>query len=116
MTVYIIQDQKHVDKDGQLKCKFDFEPAKEFGELKEVLHPSASPFNLEPALLKMRQVLSNYTTGDFLLLTGSPVFIGMAVALAADYNEGNVSLLQWSGAKHCYIPVRISNLFSYDVE
>lgn len=112
MTVYIIQDQKHVDKDGQLKRKFDFEPALEFGELVEVLRPSTSPFNLAPAMEKMHEVLSNYQEGDFLLLTGNPVLLGLAVAIAADYNDGNVSLLQWSGAKHRYIPVHARDIFT----
>lgn len=111
MTVYIIQDQKHVDKNSQLKPKFDFEPAREFGKLEFLLKPSASPFDLKPVLKRLHQVLTNFTDGDFLLLTGNPVLLGLAVAIAADYNEGNVALLQWSGAKRTYIPVYGKDIF-----
>lgn len=113
MTVFIIQDQKHVDpkQDNQLVSKFDFSAAKKFGKLFWLLKPSSSPFSLEPVLEKLHHDLINYTDEDFLLLVGSPVLIGCAVAIAADYNNGNVNLLQWSGAKRDYIPVKVTNLY-----
>lgn len=112
MAVYIIQDQKWVDpKTGQLRPKFDFEPAREHGELVYVLKPSASPFDLEPVLKRLHQALADFGDDDFLLLTGNPVLLGLAVAVAADYNEGRVAMLQWSGAKGTYIPVRAEGIF-----
>lgn len=116
MTVYIIQDQKHVDKNSQLRPKFDFEPARAFGDMEFLLKPSASPFDLPPVMKRLHQALSNFSDGDFLLLTGNPVLLGLAVAVAADYNEGNVSLLQWSGAKQTYIPVHAKDIFVADAD
>jgi hypothetical protein len=112
MTVYVIQDQKTVDnRSGELRPKFDFTPAKEFGELEFLLWPSASPFSLDGPISALHEKLRNYRDGDYLLLVGNPVLLGLAVAVAADYNMGNVNLLQWSGARRTYLPVHVKNLY-----
>lgn len=106
MTVYVVQDQKWVDPNGQLKPKFDFGPAEEFGELSFLLRPGSSPFNLEPVLDRLHSVLQHYDADqDYLLLTGNPVLLGLAVAVATHYADGRVRMLQWSGAKKRYLPV-----------
>lgn len=110
--VFLIQDTKWVDpKDGQLKSKFDYTAASQYGELVELLWPGASPFDLEPVMPALVRGLFHYTPVDYLLLVGSPVLIGLAVALAADFGGGSVSMLQWSGAKRQYIPVFARNIF-----
>jgi hypothetical protein len=43
---------------------------------------------------------------------GSPVLIGLAVAVAAEYNNGNVGMLQWSGEKRSYFPARAFDVFN----
>lgn len=112
MTVYVIQDTKWVDpKDGQLKPKFDLSPALEFGELSFLLGSNASPFNLGPVLPELHERLKDFNDDDHLLLIGSPVLLGLAVAIAADVNDGNVKMLQWSGAKRCYISVSAQGVF-----
>lgn len=113
MTVYVIQDTKWVDpKDGQLKPKFDFSPAAEFGQLSFLLGSNASPFNLAPVLPELQERLKGFSDDDYLLLVGSPVLLGLAVAIAADYNDGNVKMLQWSGVKRCYIPINAQGVFA----
>lgn len=113
MTVFVVQDQKWIDPtDGQLKSKFDFTSALQFGELEYLLEPRTTPYNLEVPLGLMHNKLATYNpTLDYLLLVGNPVLIGLAVAVAADAGEGDVSLLQWSGAKRCYIPIQASGIF-----
>jgi|SRR5687768_4930248 len=112
MTVYLVQDTKTVDpKTGQLHSKFDFAAAEQFGEIVELLDPGDSPFKLEQAKQKLRKGLAMFTDEDYLLLVGSPVLIGLAVAVAADNNAGDVNMLQWSGAKRLYIPVKAQNIF-----
>lgn len=111
--VFVVQDAKWVDpKDGQLKPKFDFTPAAEFGELVFLLGSSASPFNLPPVLSELQERLKGITEDDYLLLVGNPVLLGLAVAIAADYNDGSITMLQWSGAKHAYIPVTAQGVFA----
>lgn len=111
MTVYVVQDSKHVSNQGRLEPKFDFTPAEEFGELSFLLSPSASPFNLEPVLSELQEKLRGFNDADYLLLVGNPVLLGLSVAIAADANEGRVTMLQWSGAKRRYIPVRATDVF-----
>lgn len=104
--VWLVQDTKWIDpRDGQLKSKFDFTAAERFGELHELLEPTSSPFNLEPVLKRLHDNLEMFCDDDYLLLVGSPVLLGIACAVASYYNDGNVSMLQWSGAKRDYIPV-----------
>lgn len=113
MTVYVVQNQKFVDaQTGALKDKFDFTPATTFGDLEYLLSPSARPFNLAPVLAELHEKLQNFGPDDYLLLTGNPVLLGLAVAIAADYNDGNVKLLQWSGARKTYFPVIAEDIFA----
>lgn len=110
--VFLVQNTKWVDpKDGQLKNKFDFTAALQFGSIRELLEPTASPFDLPPVIRKLQAGLRDYTPQDYLLLVGSPVLIGLAVAIAADYSSGHVAMLQWSGAKRQYIPARAFEIF-----
>jgi hypothetical protein len=110
--VFVVQNQHRWDRDKQkFEPKFDLEPAAEFGELTYLLSPTAAPFRPEPVIAELKQKLQDYRDGDHLLLVGNPVLIGFAVALAADANEGRVSLLQWSGKDQRYIAVEAQNLF-----
>jgi hypothetical protein len=113
MTVFLVQDTKWVDpKDGRLKSKFDFTAAEQFGEIVELLPASASPFDLAPVIDTLWRGLKGFRSADYLLLVGSPVIIGCAVAIAAQENGGMVGMLQWSGAKRQYIPARAFGLSS----
>lgn len=112
MTVWVVQDQKQVDyRSGQLRSKFDFTPAQEYGEVDFLLQPGASPFDLPPVLARLHTRLAGFTDADYLLLTGNPVLIGLAVAVAAARNKGKVKMLQWSGTKKRYISVSAIDIF-----
>lgn len=113
MTVFVVQNQKTIYRNtGELKDKFDFGPAEQFGRVEFLLSPSARPFNLASIQGDLQYRLRGFSDSDFLLLTGSPVFIGLAVAIAADYNLGNVAMLQWSGAKRTYYPIYGKAIFA----
>lgn len=104
--VYIVQDQKQLTGDGQLVAKFDFTPAERYGELFFLLKSGSSPFNLPPVIDELHKHLQNYRPNyDYLLLTGNPVLIGLTVAIAANYADGKVLMLQWSGSRQAYLPV-----------
>lgn len=106
VTVYIVQDHRKYDKlTGQYVSVFDLSPAEEHGEFCYLLTPTASPFNPASIIPELHAGLRDFGDGDHLLLTGNPVLIGWATAIAADYNEGRVSVLQWSGKDRRYIPV-----------
>lgn len=112
-TVYIVQNTHFKDRrDGKVKPKFDFTPATQFGKLEYLLPPEASPFDLPPAQKRLHEVLQHYTKKDYILCVGSPVFIGLAVAIASEYGCGHVAMLQWSGERQQYFPARAFDVFN----
>jgi hypothetical protein len=111
--VFVVQNQHRWNRDLQaFEPKFDLAPAAEFGELVYLLSPTAAPFRPEPVIEELKHKLADFRPGDHLLLVGNPVLIGFAVAIAADANDGDVSLLQWSGKDQRYIAVAASGLFT----
>jgi hypothetical protein len=106
MTVFVVQDSRRYNKlTGQFEKVHDVSPAKEYGELRYLLTPTASPFNPESIIPELHEGLQDFGDGDHLLLVGNPILIGWATAIAADYNEGRVSVLQWSGIRNRYLAV-----------
>jgi hypothetical protein len=113
MTVWVVQSTNKLDENtGKLVPKFDFTPATRFGTVNFLLSPSASPFSLQTVMLDLHAKLKHFNSRDFLLCAGSPVLLGLACAVAAHYNDGDVNLLQWSGAKRAYVPVFAKNIFA----
>jgi hypothetical protein len=49
----------------------------------------------------------DYKDGDFILLTGDPVAIGLACAIASFNNGGRYTALKWDRREMLYIPVVI---------
>lgn len=108
--VFIVQRQMAM-VDGQLMSKFDYAPAAEYGQLVDVLSPSAAPFNPASVIDDMHNVLFDYSDGDYLLLTGNPVLIGLATSIAAFYNRGCVRFLQWNGKDQRYIVIDVEKMY-----
>lgn len=107
--VFVVQRQLRWDEQAQgLVSKFDLEPAQEHGELVFLLGSNASPFSPRNIIPELHAKLSDFSDDDHLLLIGNPCLIGWATSIAADYNEGRVSLLQWSGKDRRYVSVRAS--------
>lgn len=99
MTVFAVQQQMRFDQvRKELVPRFtSVDKALRFGEIVYLLSPSAHPFNPDLVLGDMHEKLSGFNEDDHLLLIGNPGLIGMATAIAAYYNNGEVKLLQWSG-------------------
>ena len=111
--VFVVQNQHRWDRDNEkFVPKFDLSPAGIHGELVYLLSPTAAPFRPAPVIEELRRKLEDFTSDDALLLVGNPVLIGLAVAVAADYNDGQVNLLQWSGKNRKYLKVEVSDLFT----
>lgn len=109
--VFVVQKHLKLDEDGNLVPKFDFSAAEKFGHIEYLLGPSASPFNVDNILDDLHEKLSDFSTRDFILLVGNPVFIGLATAVAASYAGGNINLLQWSGKDRGYIVLEAKDVF-----
>lgn len=109
--VFVIQNQHRWSAEQrEFVPKYDVGSAKQYGDLHEVLSPTASPFKPALVLPDIRAALSDFSDDDYLLLIGNPVLIGMSVAIAAAANKGRVKLLQWSGKESKYICVQIVDL------
>lgn len=102
--VYVVH-QHTVARGGERVNKYDFTEAEKFGAIVYLLGDDAQPG--DPSVAEtLVQKLEHFSDTDYLLLVGSPVFIGLAFAVAAEYNDGRVKVLQWSGQRG-YVPIDI---------
>ena len=106
--VYVIQEIAGT-KDG--KPKINILGAAEYGTFKSLL-PELSQmiFSPGPLIFKLRKGLKDYTTEDYLLLTGDPAIIGVACSIVANITNGKFNLLKWDKQERKYYPIQI-NLF-----
>ena len=103
--VYVIQDVPGT-KIGT--PKINIIGATQFGQLK-VLLPENSQIILSPSyvITTLRGKLKNYTSNDYLLLTGDPAIIGVACSIVSDITNGKYNLLKWDKQERRYYPVEI---------
>jgi hypothetical protein len=83
--------------------------ASEYGEFKFLL-PELSQiiFSPGPLIYKLRSLLKNFTTKDYLLLTGDPAIIGVACSIVSDMTNGKYNLLKWDKQERKYYPIEIN--------
>lgn len=98
MTVYITQEVR-----GR-----DLTDASLFGEL-DVLVPAKNQVSLssQPTVRSMERKLSKFSDKDYLLLSGDPVCIGIACAMAAQNNRGKFKVLKWDRLELKYYPIEV---------
>ena len=89
--------------------KINIMGAAEYGSLKFLL-PELSQiiFSPGPLIFKLRQGLKNYTSNDYLLLTGDPAIIGVACSIGSDNTNGKYNLLKWDKQERKYYPISIN--------
>ena len=106
--VYVIQEIAGT-KEG--RPKINILGAAEYGTFKFLL-PELSQmiFSPGPLIFKLRKGLKDYTTEDYLLLTGDPAIIGVACSIVANMTNGKFNLLKWDKQERKYYPIHI-NLF-----
>ena len=104
--VYVIQEIAGT-KEG--RPKINILGAAEYGTFKFLL-PELSQmiFSPGPLIFKLRKGLKDYTTEDFLLLTGDPAIIGVACSIVSDMTNGKYSLLKWDKQDRIYYPIKIN--------
>ena len=104
--VYVIQEIAGT-KDG--KPKINILGAGEYGTFKFLL-PELSQmiFSPGPLIFKLRKGLKDYTTEDYLLLTGDPAIIGVACSIVANMTNGKFNLLKWDKQERKYYPIQIN--------
>ena len=65
-------------------------------------------FSPGPLVYKLRQGLKNFTSNDYLLLTGDPAIIGVACSIVSDITNGKFNLLKWDKQERKYYPIEIN--------
>jgi len=65
-------------------------------------------FSPGPLIFKLRKGLKNYTTEDYLLLTGDPAIIGVACSIVSDITNGKYNVLKWDKQERKYYPIEIN--------
>ena len=115
--VFVIHNHVRYDSErGQLVPRFDISPAREYGELIEVLPPQTTLKDSEGDICALQKALRDFNDEDYLLLIGHPCFIGWATAIAASKNEGRVRMLAWTSNHYlsfsATLPVRAAKVSS----
>ena len=104
--VYVIQD---VPGTREGRPKINIIGASQFGTLKVLLPENAQIIlSAGPVVFKLRQLLKDYTSEDYLLLTGDPAIIGVACSIASDITNGRYNLLKWDRQEQTYYPIEIN--------
>ena len=104
--VYVLQELPGTSTG---RPKFNIMGALKYGKLKvllkEITQIVLSP---GPIVFELRRLLKNYTSKDYLLLSGDPSVIGIAVAIVSDINSGKFNLLKWDRQEKVYYPLEIN--------
>ena len=109
--VYVVQLQQVIDREKNILVpKLNLDKAKPFGEIKYILPYYLTPYDKEDTISILWDKLKDFTTDDYLLPIGSPIFIGCATTIAAAKTGGYLKFLQWSNKTQVYTEVKISGL------
>jgi hypothetical protein len=105
-TVYVIQEVAGTQSGAP---KINIMGAAKYGKF-EFLLPEFSQiiFSPGPLIFKLRKALKNFTTEDYLLLTGDPAIIGVACSIVSDMTNGRYNLLKWDKQERQYYPIQIN--------
>jgi len=89
--------------------KINIMSASRYGKFKFLL-PEFSQiiFSPGPLIFKLRNLLKNYRSTDYLLLTGDPAIIGVACSIASEITNGKYNLLKWDKQERQYYPITIN--------
>ena len=105
-TVYVIQEIPGT-KEG--RPKVNIMGAQKFGKIKVLLREDSQMiFSPGPIIFELRKLLKDYTSEDYLLLTGDPAIIGVACSVVSDITHGKYNLLKWDRQERMYYPIQIN--------
>ena len=104
--VYVIQEIPGTQSGNP---KINIIGASKYGEFKFLLPEfSQMIFSPGPLIFKLRKGLKNFTSEDYLLLTGDPAIIGVACSIVSDMTNGKYNLLKWDKQERQYYPIEIN--------
>ena len=89
--------------------KYNIIGAQKFGKLKVLLKENTQiVLSPGPFIFELRRLLKDYTSKDYLLLSGDPSVIGIACSVVSDINNGRFNLLKWDRQEQMYYPLEIN--------
>ena len=105
-TVYVLQELPGTSIG---RPKYNIIGAQKYGKLKVLLKENTQIImSPGPIIFELRRLLKDYTSKDYLLLSGDPSVIGIAVAIVSDINNGRFNLLKWDSQEIVYYPLEIN--------
>ena len=105
-TVYVLQELPGTSIG---RPKYNIIGAQKYGKLKVLLKENTQIIlSPGPVIFELRRLLKNYTSKDYLLLSGDPAIIGLACTIASDINNGRFNLLKWDRQEKVYYPLEIN--------
>ena len=105
-VVYVIQEIPGTQAGNP---KINILGASNYGQFKFLLPEfSQMIFSPGPLIFKLRKALKDFTTEDYLLLTGDPAIIGVACSIVSDMTNGRYNLLKWDKQERQYYPIEIN--------
>ena len=104
--VYLIQEIPGTTKG---EPKYNILGAQKYGEIVTLL-PEFSQMILSPGPLihKLRMLLKDITSEDYLLLSGDPAIIGVTCSVVSDLTTGKYKLLKWDRQEKTYYPIEVN--------
>tara|TARA_R100001244_G_C5092172_1_gene116665 strand:+ start:116 stop:475 length:360 start_codon:yes stop_codon:yes gene_type:complete len=104
--VYLLQE---IPGTSKMDPKYNIIGAQKYGKIKVLLKENSQIiFSPGPAIFELRRLLKNYTSDDYLLLSGDPSIIGIACAIVSDITNGKFNLLKWDRQEKMYYPLAIN--------
>ena len=104
--VYVIQEIPGTQSGNP---KINIMGAAQYGELKFLLPEfSQMIFSPGPLVFKLRKLLKDITSDDYILLTGDPAIIHVVGGIVSEFTNGKYNLLKWDKQERMYYPVKIN--------
>ena len=89
--------------------KYNIIGAQKYGKLQVLLKENTQIImSPGPIIFELRRLLKDYTSKDYLLLSGDPSVIGIACSVVSDINNGRFNLLKWDRQEQMYYPLEIN--------
>jgi|TARA_R110000796_G_scaffold212393_1_gene328505 hypothetical protein len=81
----------------------DMSDAKKYGQLQAVFGNPRKPYDTHSMVNKAREILEDWSDGDYLLMLGDPTLCGVCMAVTAEFTD-SVNILSWDRNSFSYIP------------
>jgi len=102
--VYVVQEPLMRDRvSGEVRPKFDISPARKYGEVRYLLNWSDDCSDPESLVKFLTLQLKDYSSVDYILVTGNPNAMAIATCIAARNTGGLLKLLSWNNLERRYI-------------